>query len=52
MPQMAPIYWLSLFAFFTLTLVLFSMLNYFIKPFNKMITPGFYNKPQSKHWKL
>nr|QLY89506.1 ATP synthase F0 subunit 8 [Empis livida] len=29
MPQMAPIGWLSLFIIFTLTFMLFSMMNYY-----------------------
>uniref|UniRef100_UPI0030E155D7 ATP synthase F0 subunit 8 n=1 Tax=Austruca sindensis TaxID=1316774 RepID=UPI0030E155D7 len=35
MPQMAPLYWLTLFFFFLLVLLLFFMMNYFIKPFEK-----------------
>nr|AMP43732.1 ATP synthase F0 subunit 8 [Heleodromia immaculata] len=30
MPQMAPIGWLSLFILFTLTFMLFCMMNYFL----------------------
>nr|QLY89791.1 ATP synthase F0 subunit 8 [Empis tessellata] len=30
MPQMAPIGWLSLFIMFTLTFMLFSMMNYYL----------------------
>nr|UZC53692.1 ATP synthase F0 subunit 8 [Ultragryllacris pulchra rubricapitis] len=29
MPQMAPLNWLSLFIMFSLTLILFAMINYF-----------------------
>nr|YP_009509555.1 ATP synthase F0 subunit 8 [Tubuca polita]AUN44972.1 ATP synthase F0 subunit 8 [Tubuca polita] len=35
MPQMAPLYWLVLFFFFLFSLLLFSTMNYFIKPFEK-----------------
>nr|YP_009509620.1 ATP synthase F0 subunit 8 [Cranuca inversa]AUN45037.1 ATP synthase F0 subunit 8 [Cranuca inversa] len=35
MPQMAPLYWLFLFLFFLSTLLVFFMMNYFIKPFEK-----------------
>nr|AMP43745.1 ATP synthase F0 subunit 8 [Leptogaster longicauda] len=30
MPQMAPISWLNLFMMFSLTMILFSMMNYYI----------------------
>nr|YP_010164059.1 ATP synthase F0 subunit 8 [Nanhaipotamon hongkongense]QRK27348.1 ATP synthase F0 subunit 8 [Nanhaipotamon hongkongense] len=33
MPQMAPLLWLFMFIFFILSLMMFLILNYFIKPF-------------------
>nr|QUT09630.1 ATP synthase F0 subunit 8 [Tenuilapotamon latilum kaiyangense] len=33
MPQMFPMFWLSLLMFFLFSLMLFLMLNYFIKPY-------------------
>nr|QIZ74897.1 ATP synthase F0 subunit 8 [Neilupotamon papilionaceum] len=38
MPQMAPIFWLSLLMFFLFSFMLFFTLNYFIKPF-KVFSP-------------
>nr|QUL60374.1 ATP synthase F0 subunit 8 [Mictyris thailandensis] len=52
MPQMAPIYWLLMFVFFLLTLILFLMLNFYIKPFKKMNSTLLLSKPIIKHWKL
>nr|YP_010956291.1 ATP synthase F0 subunit 8 [Troglocarcinus corallicola]WMY25255.1 ATP synthase F0 subunit 8 [Troglocarcinus corallicola] len=52
MPQMAPIYWLNLFCMFLFTLLLFFMLNYYIKPFSKMTTSHISSKNTFKHWKL
>nr|UAM92179.1 ATP synthase F0 subunit 8 [Geosesarma faustum] len=52
MPQMAPLYWLYLFIFFLLMLLLFVMLNYYIKPFNNITLTSINNKIFSKHWKL
>nr|YP_009229041.1 ATP synthase F0 subunit 8 [Longpotamon xiushuiense]ALS20339.1 ATP synthase F0 subunit 8 [Longpotamon xiushuiense] len=52
MPQMFPMFWLSLLIFFLLSLMLFLMLNYFIKPFKmfNFTTPSY---PFSKlPWKL
>nr|YP_009400029.1 ATP synthase subunit 8 [Segonzacia mesatlantica]ARW69927.1 ATP synthase subunit 8 [Segonzacia mesatlantica] len=40
MPQMAPLLWLYLYIFFLLSLMLFLLLNYFIKPFEKMSLPS------------
>nr|YP_009231706.1 ATP synthase F0 subunit 8 [Moloha majora]ALZ50224.1 ATPase 8 [Moloha majora] len=35
MPQMAPLMWLYLMIFFIMSLLLFMMMNYFIKPYQK-----------------
>nr|WHN78735.1 ATP synthase F0 subunit 8 [Panzeria anthophila] len=41
MPQMAPLAWLSLFMIFTLTFIIFNMMNYFsfitIMPKSKLV---------------
>nr|YP_009093680.1 ATP synthase F0 subunit 8 [Mictyris longicarpus]CEG06217.1 ATP synthase F0 subunit 8 [Mictyris longicarpus] len=52
MPQMAPIYWLLMFAIFLFSLVLFLMLNFYIKPFKKMDSALLSSKPVLKYWKL
>nr|YP_010164098.1 ATP synthase F0 subunit 8 [Cardisoma armatum]QRK27413.1 ATP synthase F0 subunit 8 [Cardisoma armatum] len=52
MPQMAPLYWLYLFSFFLFSLTLFFVLNYFIKPFDKMPSLSYDNKIYFKPWKL
>nr|YP_010385005.1 ATP synthase F0 subunit 8 [Asthenognathus inaequipes]UPL65015.1 ATP synthase F0 subunit 8 [Asthenognathus inaequipes] len=53
MPQMAPIYWLFMFLFFLMSLMLFFMLNYFLKPFNKIFLLTDNKKTlNSKYWKL
>nr|YP_007317573.1 ATP synthase F0 subunit 8 [Ilyoplax deschampsi]AEH05071.1 ATP synthase F0 subunit 8 [Ilyoplax deschampsi] len=52
MPQMAPMYWLYLFFFFMTVLLLFLMVNYFIKPFSCL---NLYHRPTTtnfKSWKL
>nr|QUL60393.1 ATP synthase F0 subunit 8 [Terrapotamon thungwa] len=44
MPQMSPLFWLSLFFFFLLSFLLFLMFNYFIKPFKPFsFTPSSYS---------
>nr|BDL61469.1 ATPase F0 subunit 8 [Tmethypocoelis choreutes] len=52
MPQMAPLYWLYLFLFFISILLLFIMMNYFIKPFSQMNSILHYNDTNFKPWKL
>nr|YP_009498515.1 ATP synthase F0 subunit 8 [Parasesarma pictum]AWK60828.1 ATP synthase F0 subunit 8 [Parasesarma pictum] len=52
MPQMAPLYWLYLFIFFLFTLLLFFMMNYFIKPFNSISPVSHETKFIFKSWKL
>nr|YP_010988755.1 ATP synthase F0 subunit 8 [Anaspides tasmaniae]WOR80904.1 ATP synthase F0 subunit 8 [Anaspides tasmaniae]WOR81125.1 ATP synthase F0 subunit 8 [Anaspides tasmaniae] len=37
MPQMAPIFWLFLFAFFSFIFILFFSLTYFLHPIQKNI---------------
>nr|YP_010936714.1 ATP synthase F0 subunit 8 [Tzotzilthelphusa villarosalensis]WKW91710.1 ATP synthase F0 subunit 8 [Tzotzilthelphusa villarosalensis] len=52
MPQMAPLLWLLLFIYFLMSLLIFLMMNYFIKPFNKIL---FLKNPLTslyKPWKL
>nr|YP_009406917.1 ATP synthase F0 subunit 8 [Typhlatya pearsei]ASA39440.1 ATP synthase F0 subunit 8 [Typhlatya pearsei] len=45
MPQMAPLLWLNLFIFFSLSLILFFIFNYFLPPYFK-------TKPFFKHLKF
>nr|YP_010998689.1 ATP synthase F0 subunit 8 [Ocypode sinensis]WPM86849.1 ATP synthase F0 subunit 8 [Ocypode sinensis] len=52
MPQMAPILWAPLFIFFVLSLSLFFLLNYFIKPFEKKSLILNHSTSYVKHWKL
>nr|YP_010385148.1 ATP synthase F0 subunit 8 [Tritodynamia horvathi]UPM51602.1 ATP synthase F0 subunit 8 [Tritodynamia horvathi] len=53
MPQMAPIYWLFMFLFFIMSFWLFFMINYFMKPFNKIDSFSDNKKTLvSKSWKL
>nr|QUB01577.1 ATP synthase F0 subunit 8 [Venitus latreillei] len=52
MPQMAPILWLPMFIFFLLFLYIFIIMNYYIKPFNKIQTFSHESTPILKHWKL
>nr|YP_009747689.1 ATP synthase F0 subunit 8 [Ocypode stimpsoni]QII89379.1 ATP synthase F0 subunit 8 [Ocypode stimpsoni] len=52
MPQMAPIMWAPLFIFFVMSLLLFFMINYFIKPFEKKGVSLLDSTPTIKHWKL
>nr|YP_009731820.1 ATP synthase F0 subunit 8 [Macrophthalmus pacificus]QHR85458.1 ATP synthase F0 subunit 8 [Macrophthalmus pacificus] len=52
MPQMAPILWLPMFLFFILFLYIFIILNFFIKPFNKIQPIEYKLNPTFKSWKL
>nr|YP_009827449.1 ATP synthase F0 subunit 8 [Paulhutchinsonia pilosicollis]QIV24526.1 ATP synthase F0 subunit 8 [Paulhutchinsonia pilosicollis] len=45
MPQMAPLYWLTLFTFFSMTFLLFNSMNYFLFTYN-------IKKPSTKTSKL
>nr|QGT77364.1 ATP synthase F0 subunit 8 [Parapotamon spinescens] len=52
MPQMFPMFWLCLLLFFLFSLMLFLLLNYFIKPF-KMLNLNSHSLLHSKlPWKL
>nr|YP_009863728.1 ATP synthase F0 subunit 8 [Neilupotamon xinganense]QKE31059.1 ATP synthase F0 subunit 8 [Neilupotamon xinganense] len=52
MPQMAPLFWLSLLMFFLFSLMLFFTLNYFIKPYKAFSSlPLIYSLPPYL-WKL
>nr|YP_009251045.1 ATP synthase F0 subunit 8 [Macrophthalmus japonicus]AMY96236.1 ATP synthase F0 subunit 8 [Macrophthalmus japonicus] len=52
MPQMAPILWLPMFFFFILFLYIFIIMNYFIKPFNKIQAITYNPNYTFKSWKL
>nr|UFZ13924.1 ATP synthase F0 subunit 8 [Protochauliodes sp.] len=51
MPQMAPINWLFLFMFFSMMLIIFNIMNYFL--INPQISTNFYKniKINSMNWK-
>nr|YP_009524394.1 ATP synthase F0 subunit 8 [Echinoecus nipponicus]AXR86890.1 ATP synthase F0 subunit 8 [Echinoecus nipponicus] len=52
MPQMSPLLWLPLYFFFLISLILFLVMNFFIKPFeaiNPYNSSSQINKPS---WKL
>nr|UFZ13141.1 ATP synthase F0 subunit 8 [Ctenochauliodes punctulatus] len=52
MPQMAPLNWLILFIFFTLTFIIFNMMNYFITNYNlpSLSEINLTNKPLNWKW--
>nr|UGW53134.1 ATP synthase F0 subunit 8 [Neocaridina denticulata sinensis] len=51
MPQMAPLFWLNLFIFFTLIYILFLILNYFISvPSTQQMTSD-QQVPTKLNWK-
>nr|YP_009239924.1 ATP synthase F0 subunit 8 [Leptodius sanguineus]AMN14558.1 ATP synthase F0 subunit 8 [Leptodius sanguineus] len=52
MPQMAPLFWLCLYVFFLISLTLFIILNFFIKPFESNTTSSLLPSPNQKIWKL
>nr|YP_010155122.1 ATP synthase F0 subunit 8 [Oregonia gracilis]QQX28740.1 ATP synthase F0 subunit 8 [Oregonia gracilis] len=52
MPQMAPLLWFYLFIFFNICLLLFLIVNYFIKPFEKIVTASSHTFLKHKAWKL
>nr|YP_009239911.1 ATP synthase F0 subunit 8 [Ocypode cordimanus]AMN14545.1 ATP synthase F0 subunit 8 [Ocypode cordimanus] len=52
MPQMAPILWAPLLIFFILSLSMFFLLNFFIKPFEKKSLVLSDSTPSFKHWSL
>nr|YP_009176795.1 ATP synthase F0 subunit 8 [Portunus sanguinolentus]ALJ10994.1 ATP synthase F0 subunit 8 [Portunus sanguinolentus]ALK60817.1 ATP synthase F0 subunit 8 [Portunus sanguinolentus] len=53
MPQMAPLLWLYLYMFFLISLILFLVINYFIKPF-EYIDSSVISTPATPqlNWKL
>nr|YP_010725869.1 ATP synthase F0 subunit 8 [Nihonogomphus semanticus]WDY83471.1 ATP synthase F0 subunit 8 [Nihonogomphus semanticus] len=52
MPQMAPMSWLLLFLFFTLSMILFNMMNYYLySPKIQSSTEDNIKKTESKNWK-
>nr|YP_010561856.1 ATP synthase F0 subunit 8 [Chionoecetes bairdi]UYX57817.1 ATP synthase F0 subunit 8 [Chionoecetes bairdi] len=52
MPQMAPLLWLYLFMFFNICLLLYLTVNYFIKPFEKIMTLPDNKILNQKPWEL
>nr|AQT00502.1 ATP synthase subunit 8 [Potamiscus motuoensis] len=52
MPQMSPIFWLSLLFFFLMILMLFLVLNYSIKPFKIFAKPPMNFILHKSSWKL
>nr|ASY98057.1 ATP synthase F0 subunit 8 [Empusa pennicornis] len=51
MPQMMPLNWLMLFSFFSMMLILFNIMNYYV-PFNKALTyPTIKTSIKSMIWK-
>nr|YP_009671908.1 ATP synthase F0 subunit 8 [Polycheles baccatus]ART66020.1 ATP synthase F0 subunit 8 [Polycheles coccifer]QCX31768.1 ATP synthase F0 subunit 8 [Polycheles baccatus] len=51
MPQMAPLMWTSLFAFFLLNFLLFFILTYFLQPPSKMKQQPLLFSSSQKNWK-
>nr|ART65981.1 ATP synthase F0 subunit 8 [Stereomastis sculpta] len=51
MPQMAPLMWLSLFAFFLFNFLLFFISTYFLLPPSKINQPLLLIMPPHKNWK-
>nr|AMW68037.1 ATP synthase F0 subunit 8 [Climacia areolaris] len=51
MPQMAPINWLTLFMYFTLLMIIFNSLNYFIFLYKVPSFQKQFNKLNSLNWK-
>uniref|UniRef100_UPI003001AB3C ATP synthase F0 subunit 8 n=1 Tax=Theopompa ophthalmica TaxID=2908871 RepID=UPI003001AB3C len=52
MPQMMPLWWVTLFSLFSLTLISFSIINYFLtyqKP-NLNLKQGKFNKLNNWKW--
>nr|QOW08835.1 ATP synthase subunit 8 [Carpilius convexus] len=52
MPQMAPLMWLCLYFFFILSLFLFMILTYYIKPFEPTLFSPTPLQMTQKPWKL
>nr|QHZ87539.1 ATP synthase F0 subunit 8 [Parafronurus sp. XL-2019] len=51
MPQMAPLSWLTLFTVFSLTLILFGIVNYFLTSPNAPESTSTQFKTQPFNWK-
>nr|YP_010977912.1 ATP synthase F0 subunit 8 [Afronurus levis]WHN78871.1 ATP synthase F0 subunit 8 [Afronurus levis] len=51
MPQMAPLSWLTLFTVFSLTLILFGIVNYFLSSPNAPESTSSQFKTQPFNWK-
>nr|QXM16977.1 ATP synthase F0 subunit 8 [Neoneuromus latratus] len=51
MPQMAPINWLLLFIIFSITLIIFNMLNYFLILPSSPSSENMNLKKKSMNWK-
>nr|YP_009406943.1 ATP synthase F0 subunit 8 [Typhlatya galapagensis]ASA39466.1 ATP synthase F0 subunit 8 [Typhlatya galapagensis] len=51
MPQMAPLMWFNLFVFFSVTLILFFIMNHFLKPYYKIHLPTLAIKFKKLNWK-
>nr|YP_011010721.1 ATP synthase F0 subunit 8 [Menippe rumphii]WPW47611.1 ATP synthase F0 subunit 8 [Menippe rumphii] len=52
MPQMAPLMWLYLYIFFLINLVLFLIMNFYIKPFTTTSFKTPKTLTSQKSWKL
>nr|WRK19526.1 ATP synthase F0 subunit 8 [Hainanpotamon sp.] len=52
MPQMSPLFWLSLLFYFLISLMLFLMVNYFIKPFKMFYYSPLISSTLKLPWKL
>nr|ASY98044.1 ATP synthase F0 subunit 8 [Idolomorpha lateralis] len=50
MPQMMPLNWLMLFSFFSILLIFFSVMNYYV-PFNKSLPSKTKTTTKSMIWK-
>nr|QFK69673.1 ATP synthase F0 subunit 8 [Parapenaeopsis tenella] len=51
MPQMAPLLWLNLFIMFSVTFIVFLILNYFIKVPSKISKSPLPSQKQEMNWK-
>nr|YP_009407047.1 ATP synthase F0 subunit 8 [Typhlatya arfeae]ASA39596.1 ATP synthase F0 subunit 8 [Typhlatya arfeae] len=51
MPQMAPLLWFNLFTFFSITFMLFFIMNYFLAPYNKIKPTSKTQKTKKLNWK-
>nr|AMW67881.1 ATP synthase F0 subunit 8 [Nipponeurorthus fuscinervis] len=51
MPQMAPISWLTLFMYFSILMIIFSIMNFYIFSYNSPIVKNLKFKMNSLNWK-